>query len=501
MRKRASGILLHITSLPSPFEIGDFGPGAYRFIDFLAESKQSFWQVLPFSPTDLLFGNSPYNSFSLFAGNPLFISPSILVKEGLLLEKDVASLPPFPKEKCNYPLAFSYKRRLLNEAWENFKRKKQAKDEFGKFCQKNASWLDDFSLFIALKSYFNKASWNKWPSEFRDREPCALNFLKNKLDQDIQREKFFQFLFFKQWFSLKKYCSLKRIRIIGDLPIYPTCDSVDVWANPEIFKLDKEKRPVFVAGVPPDYFSNTGQLWGNPVYKWDVLKEQKYRWWINRIRHSLCLFDIVRIDHFRGFVSFWEVPAGEKTAMAGRWIEVPAEDFFKTISKEFPHLPFIAEDLGFITPDVEYIMQKFNIPGMKILLFAFGEDTARHPYAPHNYVRNCVVYTGTHDTNTARGWFEEEASSEEKERLFHYIGREISPGEVSKEFIRLAMMSVADLSILPMQDVLGLGSKARMNTPSTSKGNWEWRLSLEQMKDEVSFHLRGLTRIYGRCLK
>ncbi|MBC7188857.1 4-alpha-glucanotransferase, partial [Candidatus Aerophobetes bacterium] len=332
-----------------------------------------------------------------------------------------------------------------------------------------------------------------------DRHPSALIAIKNTLGEDIQREKFFQFLFFRQWFSLKKYCNLKGISIIGDLPIYPTYDSVDVWANPEIFKLDQRKAPLSVAGVPPDYFSKTGQLWGNPVYRWDVLKEQKYRWWIKRISHSLFLFDIVRIDHFRGFVGFWEVPAGEKTAAQGRWTEAPAEDFFKTVSEKFPHLPFIAEDLGFITPDVRYIMQKFNIPGMKVLLFAFGEDTGKHPYAPHNHVKNCVVYTGTHDTNTARGWFEEEASSQEKERFFCYIGREILPEEVSKEFIRLAMMSVAALCILPMQDILGLASEGRMNIPSTSRGNWEWRLLPEDLESPVTSYLREFTRIYGRC--
>jgi len=311
-------------------------------------------------------------------------------------------------------------------------------------------------------------------------------------------EKFLQYLFFKQWFSLKNYCNSKNIQIIGDVPIYVSFDSVDVWANPGIFKLDKKKMPTFIAGVPPDYFSKTGQLWENPVYRWDVLKETRYSWWVKRIEHNLRLFDVIRLDHFRGFVAYWEVPANEKTAINGKWIEVPAEDFFSTLLKHFPNLAIIAEDLGFITPDVIEVIDHFRFPGMKLLIFAFGDDFPKSSYLPHNHTKNCVVYTGTHDNNTVKGWWRREASPEDRKRLFKYIGREVEEGNIQWEFIRLAMMSVADMVIIPMQDILGLGEEARMNLPATAEGNWEWRLIPEQLTPSLAKRLSEMTEIYGR---
>jgi 4-alpha-glucanotransferase len=322
--------------------------------------------------------------------------------------------------------------------------------------------------------------------------------VKRELSDRIEREKYLQFVFFEQWLSLKSYAREKGIQIIGDIPIYVHCDSVDVWTNPEIFKLDEEKKPAFVAGVPPDYFSETGQLWGDPVYQWNGLRDRGYSWWLKRVEHNLQLFDLVRIDHFRGFAAYWEIPAGEKTAVRGKWVDGPGDDFFKILVKRFPRLPIIAEDLGIITPDVRKLMNRFKLPGMRVLLFAFGDDLATNPYVPHNYIKNCVVYTGTHDNNTVKGWFEGEATQEDKGRLFRYLGREVSVEEIPWELIKLAMMSVANLAIIPMQDILGLGTEARMNRPSITEGNWEWQLLSDQLKSSVTERLREMTEIYGR---
>ncbi|MFC1658828.1 4-alpha-glucanotransferase, partial [Candidatus Omnitrophota bacterium] len=340
--------------------------------------------------------------------------------------------------------------------------------------------------------------WSRWPAEIRDRKPKALEALKNELRVQIEMEQFIQYILFKQWFSLKEYCNHKGIRIMGDLPIYVQYNSADVWVNPAIFKLDKHKKPYVVAGVPPDYFSSTGQLWGNPLYRWDVLKENGYGWWLKRIKHNLKLTDMLRIDHFRGLVGYWEVPAEEQTAVNGKWVQAPAKDFLNKLIKRFPDLPVIAEDLGIITPDVKEVMRRFGFPGMKVLLFAFGDGISGNPYIPHNLVKECVLYTGTHDNNTARGWFEKEASSQEKNNLFEYLGRQIQAEEISWALIRLAMMSVADTVIFPIQDVLGLGQEARMNTPATTHGNWQWRLLPEQLTPEIAHRLLQATRLYAR---
>ena len=498
MKRRGSGILLHVPSLPSRFGIGDLGPQAFRFVDFLADAKQSFWQILPLNPIEPVYGSSPYHSISAFACSSLFISPELLVRDGLLHDGDMTSYPDLPEDMVDYVSVISHKRELFNKAYERFLRTKE-KYEYERFCSENSAWLDDYSLFAALKSHYYGKAWSDWPPELRDREKKALESAQKEFHDRIEFEKFLQYIFFTQWFSLKQYCGERGIQIIGDMPIYVQYDSVDLWTYPEVFKLDEAKKPYAVAGVPPDYFSKTGQLWGNPLYRWDVLKDTGYRWWVQRMKHALKLFDMVRIDHFRGLVGYWEIPAGEKTAMNGKWIEAPAEDFLMTLLKKFPYLPVIAEDLGVITPDVREIMSRFDLPGMKILLFAFGDDLSTNPYIPHNLAKNCIVYPGTHDNNTVKGWFENEAAPEEKERLFQYLGREVSNEDISWEFIRMAMMSVANLSVTSMQDLLSLGEEARMNRPATTQGNWQWRLLPGQLSSQLSEKLRQMTEIYGRA--
>lgn len=499
MKRRGSGLLLHITSLPSPYGIGDLGPCAYKFVDFLSETKQSFWQILPLNPTSGAFGNSPYSSPSAFAGNPLLISPDLLLEDGFISKSDIEGDSSFSNERVDYSAATEYKCKLLGIAYENYKKKRGKDYEFERFSNENSYWLGDHALFISLKENFSRIVWSDWPEDIRNGNESAIKEWKEKLKDRILMRKFFQYLFFKQWFSLKTYCNGKNIRIIGDVPIYVNYDSSEVWTNPRIFKLDDNKRPTFVAGVPPDYFSNKGQLWGNPVYRWNVLRENGYSWWIRRIEHNLKLFDIIRLDHFRGFVAYWEVPAGEETAINGRWIEVPVEDFFGTLFRRFPFLPIIAEDLGIITPDVREIMNLLEFPGMKLLIFAFGDDFPNGAYLPHNYTKNCVVYTGTHDNNTVKGWFTREARPEDRKRLFKYIGREVKEENIHLEFMRLAMRSIANTVIIPMQDILGLGEEAKMNLPATSRGNWQWRLLPNQITPSVVKELSEMTETYGRA--
>ena len=498
MRRRGSGILLHIISLPSVYGIGDLGPEAYRFADFLAETKQSFWQILPLNPTDPAHGNSPYHSISAFASNPLLISPELMVRDGLLTTSDVETVPDYPARRVDYPAVIAFKERLFHLAYERFTNERGT-HEYERFCSENSPWLDDFALFVALKTHFQGKLWAEWPQEVRGRQPEALEVLKNQLYDRVEMQKFLQYVFFQQWNSLRSYCNQRGIQIFGDIPIYVEHDGVDVWTNPELFKLDNGKKPQVVAGVPPDYFSETGQRWGNPIYRWDVLKDTGYAWWIRRLQHNIKLFDLIRIDHFRGFVGYWEVPAGEANAINGRWVEAPAEDFLNALLRRFPQLPIIAEDLGVITPDVREVMHRFELPGMKVLLFAFGEDLPTNPYIPHNLPRNCVLYTGTHDNNTTRGWFEREATPEIKERLFRYLGREVPAEHIHWELIRLAMMSVANMVIVPMQDILGLGEEARMNRPATSQGNWQWQLLPEQLTPLLAERLLEMTELYGRA--
>ncbi len=496
---RCSGILLHITSLPSPHAVGDLGPGAYAFADFLAQAKQSLWQILPLNPTDGAHGNSPYSSTSAFAGNTILVSPELLVEEGLLKREDLAGRGEQPGAQCDYGAAALEKRHILDRAYVRFLSSGWKRNEYERFSAEKARWLDDYALFTALKRHSGGAVWSKWPKEYRDRDEAAIRAAGIRFAEDIDRSKFLQFLFFRQWMFLKAYCGAQDIRLIGDIPIYVNFDSADVWTQDRIFKLDAQREPMFVAGVPPDYFSATGQLWGNPVYDWDALKASGYRWWIGRFAHNLEAFDYVRIDHFRGFVGYWEVPAGEKTAVNGRWVEAPARDFFAALLARFPGIPLIAEDLGVITPDVKEVMARLDIPGMRVLLFAFGDDDPKQPYLPHNYVRNCIAYTGTHDNNTARGWFAGEAKPEERRRLLRYLGREVAPETVPAELVRLLMMSIADAVIVPMQDILGLGEEARMNRPAVPEENWEWRLLPEQLGPALAQSLAAMTETYGRA--
>ena len=499
MKTRGSGVLLHITSLPSPYGIGDLGKEAYRFIDFLSESNQSYWQILPLNPTVTVLGNTPYSSPSAFAGNPILISPEALIEEGFLSKSDLDPNPSFSVEGVEYEKITEYKKKVLQIAYANSKEKLKLDCEFMFFCRENSYWLEDYALFISLKENFNLGTWGEWPLDLRDRHEASLREWKEKLKDRILKEKFIQYLFFKQWASLKDYCRSKNIQIIGDIPIYVTYDSSDVWKNPDIFKLNDEKLPSFVAGVPPDYYSETGQLWGNPVYRWEVLKNKDYSWWIERVAHNLKLIDLIRLDHFRGFVSCWEVPAEEETAINGKWVDLPVNDFFNKLFKRFPCIPIIAEDLGFITPDVREVIRRFDLPGMRLLLFAFGNDFPGSTYLPHNHIRNCVVYTGTHDNNTVKGWFMKEASSKNKRSFFKYIGRDVEADDVSWEMIRLAMSSIADTVIIPMQDIIGLGEEARMNLPSTTKGNWQWRLKPDQLTQSIVGKLKDITGTYGRA--
>ena len=497
--KRGSGILLHITSLPSAYGIGDFGEGAYRFADLLAANKQKFWQILPLNPTCGYLGHSPYASFSAFAGNCLLISPDFLVRDGFLSKSDIDNHPPFPSDRVDYVAVSEYKTRILRLAFQKYQDKIEKDKDFKKFHAQNADWLDNYSFFIALKEHFNNVLWSDWPTELRDRKKNVLDGWKEKLRDRILMENFFQYVFFKQWDALKSYCNSKNIKVIGDIPIYISYDSCDVWVNPQIFTLDKERKPTFVAGVPPDYFSSTGQLWGNPVYRWDVLKKNNFAWWVRRFGHNLKQFDIIRLDHFRGFVAFWKVPASEKTAVKGEWVKVPAKEFFLKLHKRFVSFPIIAEDLGHITKDVKEIMRQFNFPGMKLLLFAFDDNPAKNPYIPHNHIQNCIVYTGTHDNNTVKGWFEKDARQEDRNRIFRYLGREISAQDISREFAKIAMMSVADTVILPLQDILGLGEEGRMNRPGTIDNNWQWRALPDSFNSPFISRLKEMTEIYGRA--
>ncbi|MDD5746513.1 MAG: 4-alpha-glucanotransferase [Candidatus Omnitrophica bacterium] len=498
MNKRGSGILMHITSLPSVFGIGDLGPEAFAFVDFLKKAKQRYWQVLPLNPTNDVNCHSPYSSVSAFAGNDLMISPEFLCDEGLLSRSDIDDMAKKNTDRVDYAAVRALKESLFSTAYENFSDRND-KNDYAAFCRINSYWLDDYALFIVFKKHGNHAVWSDWPEVIRDRDSSALEALRREYHGCIEKEKFLQYIFSKQWHALKNYANKNGVSIIGDIPIYVTYDSVDVWTQPDLFKLTAEKKLAYLAGVPPDYFSKTGQLWGNPVYNWDALRQEGYAWWMRRIEHNMSLFDCVRIDHFRGFVDYWQVPAGQTTAMNGSWQKAPAQDFFQTLLARFPSLPIIAEDLGIITDEVRTFMHHFSFPGMKILLFAFGEDFPAHPYLPHNYHHNCVAYTGTHDNNTVKGWFKTEASEKDKERLYDYAGHKISAQQLHWEFIRIALSSVANTVITPIQDVLGLSEKSRMNIPGVASGNWQWRLMPGAVTDEMIEKLSAMTRRYNRA--
>ena len=494
---RGSGILLHITSLPSEYGIGDFGPTAYRFVDALAQARQHYWQILPLNPTQTEYASSPYSSLSAFGMNTLLISPDMLVRDGFLRRADLEPAPEFPEGWTAYEAVAWYKGRLFSVAYERFLHSGPERG-YEVFCDENALWLDDHALFVALKAHFRGQEWNRWPEAIRGRQPDALEDMRRRLADKIRKETLLQYLAARQWSALRRYCADRGIQVIGDIPIYVAYDSVDVWQNPGIFKLDDNLRPTVVAGVPPDMFSRTGQLWGNPVYDWPLLRDRGYDWWVRRVARAGELYDLFRIDHFRAFANYYEIPATDTTAENGTWIDGPGTDFFEVLARRFPCFAIVAEDLGANTPAVQELLDRFGFPGMKILLFAFGAGLPRSAHAPHNYVPDLICYTGTHDNNTAKGWFEEEASEEDKQRFFAYIGREVAADEVHRELVRLAMTSVARASIIPVQDLLGLSAAARMNYPSTTSGNWEWRMTPVEFAGAPFEWLRNLTVLSGR---
>ena len=506
--KRSSGILLHPSSLPSLYGIGDLGSQAFRFIEWLSSTGCKLWQVLPLGPTG--YGDSPYQCFSAFAGNPYLISPDDLFADGLLTQDDLNGIKDLPASgvdssarfRINFGLLIPRKLDLLQKAFSNYQSQPEhLRPAFDYFCAENASWLDDYTLFMALKESNGGGAWSGWPEPLRSRKKSALRKAQNELAETIMRYAFYQFIFFRQWNKLRTYANERGIQIIGDLPIFVANDSADVWSHPELFYMDKAGNPTVVAGVPPDAFSETGQLWGNPLYNWEIHKKDGYAWWLSRVRSSLQIFDILRFDHFRGFAGYYEIPADHKTAEFGHWVSGPGKDLFRAIDKHLGDglvtpgtgLPFIAEDLGLVTPDVIELLEAFNLPGMKVLQFGFsGPD---NPFLPHNYVTNCVAYTGTHDNDTARGWFET-AQPHEREFAQRYL--RVDGSVFAWDLIRAVWGSVADIVITPMQDLLNCGGEARMNFPSKLGGNWEWRMSEENMNDGLSARLRELNWIYLR---
>jgi 4-alpha-glucanotransferase len=502
---RSSGLILHPTSLPGPFGIGDLGPEAYKFADFLYDSNQSFWQMLPLGPIG--YGNSPYMCFSAFAGNPLLISPEKLVDEGLLESLDILRLPVFRENQVDYQAAGNYKSLILKKAFQKFKSLARSyPEDYYDFMAQNAFWLEDFAFYISLKEKHDYRTWTDWESSLVQREPQALEDWKNKLSENIDFHIFIQYLFFKQWEALKKYCNIRDIRIIGDMPIYVAHDSADVWVNRDLFYLNDKGNLLATSGVPPDYFSGTGQRWGNPIYRWDSMARNGFKWWIDRFRLNFRLFDLLRLDHFRGFEAYWEIPPDYPTAEIGRWVKAPGSALFRALKASLGEVPVIAEDLGVITPQVEALRNEFNFPGMRILQMAFGTDPKAMDYRPHNYPRHCVVYTASHDHNTTIGWFtakpgtQSTQSSEEirmeRANVLNYLGTD--GREINWDFIRLAMGSVANLAIFPFQDVLGLGTSSRMNLPGTVGGNWEWRLSSGLLTPQIITGLKEMTVIYQR---
>lgn len=489
---------MHLTSLPSKYGIGDFGPGAYGFVDWMEKSKLSYWQVLPLNPTSVSEGNSPYSSSSAFALNLLLISPEKMVEDNFLTANDIQLSKPLYSKRALYGDAEAYKNALLDLAYARFIQSGNNHD-FDKFREEEAGWLNDYALFRILQKEFKGKVWDQWPTEFRDRHEGAIQDFVNQHLLQLNKIKFIQFIAFRQWMALKKYSNEKGIQLIGDIPIYVHYNSADVWANQEMFKLDEDKKPIFVAGVPPDYFSETGQLWGNPVYNWQVLEQNNFKWWIKRLKQNTRLFDMVRIDHFRGLVAYWEVAADEKTAMNGRWVQVPSDRFFDELRKQFPALPLIAEDLGLITPDVKEFLSRTGLPGMKVLQFGLMSMDPGDGYLPHNCFRNTILYTGTHDNNTVKGWYQRELNRKQKKFLNEYTGKKITSKNVHLEMIRLCLFSVANTAIFPMQDILGLSHKYRMNTPARAKHNWEWKLEKDLPGEKVTAQLARMIILSGRA--
>lgn len=497
MNTRGCGVLLHITSLPSQFGIGDLGPAAHDFIGFLSDAGQRYWQILPIHPTDTRYDNSPYHALSAFAGNPLLISPELMVSDGYLDPSDLAGAPVFPDGRVDYPSVIAWKEKLFTVAFDRFTRRVPPVG-FMEFCRKARFWLDEYAIFMALRKRMHPLSRQEWPSDLRALSPESREEVRKNESEEILREQFIQYLFAVQWQVLRDTCHQRGIVLIGDIPIYVDYDSADVWTHPELFQLDQDHSPLFVAGVPPDYFSQTGQVWGSPVYRWEELQKTGYSWWLARIENLISHVDYLRIDHFRGLVAYWEIPAGSETAVTGRWVDAPARDFLGCLARKFPYLPIIAEDLGVITPEVREIIHDFSIPGMKILLFAFGHDMPQNPYIIHHVPADCIVYTGTHDNNPIQGWYTQDTGQVERDNLARYLGREIDAGMINDALIRLAMMSGAKTVVIPMQDLLGLGSESRMNRPGVENGNWRWRVERSAWSGDLAWRMREMAGIYDR---
>jgi 4-alpha-glucanotransferase len=493
--ERACGTLLHVTSLPSPGGIGDLGEEAYRFVDFLAASRQRLWQVLPISPPGT--GNSPYSATSAFAGNPLLISLERLAERGWLDKAQIASTKP--SSHIDFNEVTVRKMPLLHTAAERFldKAEQESRHRFEDFCWLNGWWLEDFALFEVIRNQHKQQSWMDWPDDLHHRDGGAIDKVKREHERELMVTRAIQFFFFEQWRALRQYCASKRVKLIGDVAIFVNLDSADVWSHPEIFQLDEQRRPINVSGVPPDFFSKTGQRWGNPLYRWDVLRQRGYDWWIQRMQWAVQTCDVIRLDHFRGFEAYWEIPAHEETAVNGHWAKGPDHDLFHALRQALGRLPFIAEDLGTITPQVEQLRRDFEMPGMRILQFGFGNPGA-HIYLPHRYEPNTVVYTGTHDNDTTAGWWKSGATKEEKSAVQSYL--QVVDGTIHWAFVRAAASSVADLCIIPMQDWLGLGSDCRMNVPSQPDHNWSWRLEKNAIAPDVISRIASLIEVTDRDL-
>ena len=495
---RASGILLHPTSLPGDFGIGDLGPQAFEFVDFLVRTKQTYWQILPLGPTG--WGDSPYSSFSAFAGNTLLVSPEYLQQDGLMKLDELGEMPTRNADRVDYGAAFEWKSKMLRAAFDNW-RGKDNEGDFRTFVETNASWLDDYALYRAIKMANDQKQWLEWPEPLKLRDGQALSTAANELVDEVLAEKFYQFIFFKQWMALKEYANSRGVKIVGDVPIFLALDSVDVWRHQDQFKLNADGSPRVVSGVPPDYFSKTGQLWGNPIYDWDAMWSDGFSWWKERIRYTMRTVDIVRVDHFRGFAGAWEVPGGNGTAEHGEWVDAPGQELFAALREEFGDLPFWVEDLGFVTPEVERLRDDFGFPGMRILQFGFSD--AHNPALPHNYIRNCVTYTGTHDNDTCVGWWKSQVNGDgESNDTRRFCARYLdSDGrEINWDMIRSIWSSVADSAVIPLQDVLGLDNGSIMNRPATTSGNWQWRYKNGDLTDEIADKLTELTELYGRAL-
>ncbi len=494
--ERSAGILLHPTSLPGKFGIGDLGIEAYNFVNFLEAAGQKLWQVFPLGPTG--YGDSPYQCFSAFAGNPLLISPEKLFERGFLSSEDIKYVPHFNPHQIDFGEIINYKKSLLHKSFEYFKKDNNGtQGSFDEFCNANKDWLEDFSFFMAAKDFHGGRLWTSWDKGLVHRDEAALKTWKEKLEDDINYHKFVQFQFFSQWKELKTFANNKGIKIIGDMPIFIAYDSADLWAHKELFSVDKEGELETVAGVPPDYFSETGQLWGNPLYRWKVMEQDDFLWWRQRFSQLLEMIDIIRIDHFRGFDAYWEIPGGATNAIKGRWVKAPGEKLFNTVKKYLGDVPILAEDLGVITKDVVALRDKYNFPGMKILQFAFGTGMERK-FLPHNYIRNCMVYTGSHDNDTTRAYFEKVKT--ENHDIYSHVQRYLNyyGDDITGELIRAAYASVADLVVIPMQDILKLGGEARMNFPGKLGGNWTWRFTWDHVYHDLAKYYKELAKLYER---